>query len=146
MVARGLLSTLDSISTPCSVKAIGRYFECPPCFKVPNWLLKIRYSSLVNSNMLLKPIIWTVLWPMARKRAIERLLSPYAFHWIIRCTDNPYIESFCNHPYLRSGCLTNFKYITFSLQSHTQSVCAQVGQGLPVAPGAGRCAQRSGRP
>ena len=39
------------MATPCSVKAIGKYFECSPLFKVPNWYLKESYSSLVNSNM-----------------------------------------------------------------------------------------------
>jgi len=39
------------MATPCSVKAIGRYFECSPLFMVRIRLLKEFYSSLVSSNM-----------------------------------------------------------------------------------------------
>jgi hypothetical protein len=37
--------TLVSIATPCSVKAIGLYFECSPLFKMPIWLLKEEYNG-----------------------------------------------------------------------------------------------------
>jgi len=40
----------DSIATPCSVKAMGKYLE-PPQLEVPNWDLKLLYSSFVNSNI-----------------------------------------------------------------------------------------------
>ena len=33
-MALSLLSTLDSMATPCSVNAKGKYFECCPLFKV----------------------------------------------------------------------------------------------------------------
>ena len=49
--ACGLRRTLDSIATPCSVKARGKYLECSPLFKVPIWYLKDSYSSFVSSNM-----------------------------------------------------------------------------------------------
>jgi hypothetical protein len=37
-----LLSTEESMATPCSVKTYGAYFRClpRPVFKAPNWLLK----------------------------------------------------------------------------------------------------------
>jgi hypothetical protein len=40
-VARALFSMPESIATPCSVKANGRYFECSPCLNAPIWQLRI---------------------------------------------------------------------------------------------------------
>jgi hypothetical protein len=57
--ARGLRSTLESIATPCSVKARGRY-RLPPQLEVtncdlkleaPHWSLKFSNSSGVSWNM-----------------------------------------------------------------------------------------------
>jgi hypothetical protein len=39
--ARGLCRTLDSIATPCSVKAYGRYRLPPHELEVPDWLLMV---------------------------------------------------------------------------------------------------------
>ena len=39
------------MATPCSVKAIDKYFECSPLLKVPNWYLKESYSSSASSNI-----------------------------------------------------------------------------------------------
>ena len=49
-MARSLLSTLDSIATPCSVNARETYRR-PPHLEVPKWNLKCFISSAVNSNM-----------------------------------------------------------------------------------------------
>jgi len=50
-IALSLFSTLESMATPCSVKAIGGYFACCPLFKVTFCDLKARSSSRDNSNM-----------------------------------------------------------------------------------------------
>jgi len=39
--ARSLYKTLDSIATPCSVKAYGAYRRPPQELEVPKWNLKI---------------------------------------------------------------------------------------------------------
>jgi hypothetical protein len=45
-----LFKMLDSIATPCSVKAIGLYLV-PPHLEVPNWLLKFSSSFPVSPNI-----------------------------------------------------------------------------------------------
>lgn len=50
-IARGLFNMPESMATPCSVKAKGRYLVCSPRFKVPFWLLREACSSGVNSNI-----------------------------------------------------------------------------------------------
>ncbi len=51
LTAVGLLSTEDSIATPCSVNTYGRYLRCFPrsAFKVANCDLK--HSSIVSWNI-----------------------------------------------------------------------------------------------
>jgi len=51
--ARELRRTLESIATPCSVKAWGGYLRCAPrpVFKVTSCDLKAEASSLESSNM-----------------------------------------------------------------------------------------------
>lgn len=47
-----LRRTLDSIATPCSVKAKGRYLRPPrPCIEVPIWNLIAASSSFESRNM-----------------------------------------------------------------------------------------------
>jgi len=48
--ARMLRSTLDSIATPCSVNARGR-FRVPPQLDLPKWNIKFSNSAAVNWNM-----------------------------------------------------------------------------------------------
>ena len=48
--ARLLLRTLESIATPCSVKARGEYRR-PPQLEVPKWNLKFSNSSTSNLNI-----------------------------------------------------------------------------------------------
>lgn len=49
-MALGLRSTLESIATPCSVKAHGR-LRSPPQLEMPNWHFKLSHSFFVNRNM-----------------------------------------------------------------------------------------------
>ena len=48
--ARGLRKTLESIATPCSVKALGSV-RVPPHLDLPNWNLKSLNSASVNRSM-----------------------------------------------------------------------------------------------
>ncbi len=48
-----LFKMLESIATPCSVNAQGKYFECCPLFKVTNCDLKA-FSSLPPDLCLLQ--------------------------------------------------------------------------------------------
>jgi hypothetical protein len=55
-MACSLFSTLESMATPCSVKAMGSTLEPPrseriSSFEVPNWYLKAAHSADVISNM-----------------------------------------------------------------------------------------------
>ena len=50
-MARSLLRTLDSIATPCSVNAKGKYLEYRPGSKITFCDLRDRFSSFVSSNI-----------------------------------------------------------------------------------------------
>jgi hypothetical protein len=55
-MACSLFKTLDSMATPCSVKAMGSTLEPPrsesiSSFEVPNWYLKVAHSAAVSSNL-----------------------------------------------------------------------------------------------
>ncbi len=50
-MALELFKTLDNIATPCSVNAMGIYFECSPLFKVTNCDLKASFSVFVSENI-----------------------------------------------------------------------------------------------
>ncbi len=49
--ARRLRRTLESMATPCSLKARGRYLECRPRSKIPKWNLRELCSAAVSWNM-----------------------------------------------------------------------------------------------
>lgn len=50
-MALWLRSTLDSMATPCSVKALGKKRLPPlPVFDLPNWKIKALASSKVRPN------------------------------------------------------------------------------------------------
>jgi len=50
VMARSEFKTDDSIATPCSVNANGKYFKCWPLFKVTICDLKESASLSVSSN------------------------------------------------------------------------------------------------
>ena len=58
LIALSLFKTLESIETPCSVKANGRYLVPPLCFEVLKLHLKASHSMVDNGNIKSEEVKW----------------------------------------------------------------------------------------